>query len=625
MRLKHTLQRLATLGLLLMSTAAQAQAPSNIQAEAFEPWYGQGTAILNTIKTDLVGHLQPTAGLFFHVSDGLAEERRIAADGTETPNRIIGKSFKLELSLGMGLFDWVDIGIVVPLVLSQDLNGNTATLPERVGTGDFDVQDPRIGLRVRLLRPEWAAGFGIALAANIYIPTGNQKEFTGDSDVRVEPRLAVDWRQNDWDFSIAANVAIQLRPKRVLNNVVNGYGFRWNVGTQIPLGVDGLHLLGNVFGTLGLESDLDPGDITKSGTDNSSPIEIDAGLQYNLKKYNLVFQAGAGAGLVAAVGAPEWRAFASISYTPMDGDRDGDGISDALDQCPDVKEDIDSYQDTDGCPDPDNDSDEILDVDDKCPLEPEDRDQFEDEDGCPDPDNDKDKILDVKDKCPLNPEDYDKFEDTDGCPDPDNDKDGVLDVDDKCPMIPEDRDGWEDADGCPDPDNDKDGILDVNDKCPNSPETKNGFQDADGCPDAKPKPNAKVQVTGRYVTIKGKVHFATSKAKIKSKSFALLNEVADVLNAYKQITKLRIEGHTDSRGSTGYNRRLSDSRAKSVRKYLIARGIAASRLQAIGYGEERPKVPNVGKKNYQINRRVDFFIMEIDGKAVGKDEKVKVD
>jgi hypothetical protein len=138
----------------------------------------------------------------------------------------------------------------------------------------------------------------------------------------------------------------------------------------------------------------------------------------------------------------------------------------------------------------DRDGDGITDANDRCPDEPEDRDGFQDADGCPDPDNDQDGIVDVTDKCPNEPEDRDGFQDADGCPDPDNDQDGTADVTDKCPNEPEDRDGFQDADGCPDPDNDQDGIPDAADKCPNEPETKNGFQDDDGCPDvASPKAN----------------------------------------------------------------------------------------------------------------------------------------
>jgi hypothetical protein len=98
-------------------------------------------------------------------------------------------------------------------------------------------------------------------------------------------------------------------------------------------------------------------------------------------------------------------------------DTDKDGIADDKDLCPDVPEDMDGYEDADGCPDYDNDNDGIYDQFDQCPDEPEDYDGFEDKDGCPDYDNDRDGIPDVKDKCPNTPEVYNGYQDDDGCPD----------------------------------------------------------------------------------------------------------------------------------------------------------------------------------------------------------------
>ena len=117
-------------------------------------------------------------------------------------------------------------------------------------------------------------------------------------------------------------------------------------------------------------------------------------------------------------------------------DRDHDGIPNKKDKCPDDPEDIDGYNDTDGCPDLDNDHDGIPDLQDACPNKPEDLDGFQDEDGCPDPDNDGDGIVDARDFCPDEAEDMDGFEDDDGCPDLDNDADGVADEADTCPETP---------------------------------------------------------------------------------------------------------------------------------------------------------------------------------------------
>lgn len=166
-------------------------------------------------------------------------------------------------------------------------------------------------------------------------------------------------------------------------------------------------------------------------------------------------------------------------------DSDGDGVVDRKDHCPDFPEDLDGYQDEDGCPDPDNDQDGVPDRQDGAPNNPEDFDGWQDEDGVPDPDNDGDGIPDYLDLCPNEAEDKDGHNDDDGCPDVfiDTDSDGIGDDADDCPGLPEDMDGFEDEDGCPEADNDLDGILDKHDACPNEAEDYDGDRDEDGCPD----------------------------------------------------------------------------------------------------------------------------------------------
>ncbi len=164
-----------------------------------------------------------------------------------------------------------------------------------------------------------------------------------------------------------------------------------------------------------------------------------------------------------------------------DLDNDRDGILDELDQCPNDAEDFDGFEDFEGCPEYDNDRDGVPDSTDQCPLLSEDSDQFQDQDGCPDLDNDGDGFLDEKDACPYNSEDFDGVEDEDGCPDL-YDEDGIPPEMDECPEETEDFDGFEDADGCPELDNDEDGIPDSEDRCPNTPERFDGVFDYDGCP-----------------------------------------------------------------------------------------------------------------------------------------------
>ena len=250
----------------------------------------------------------------------------------------------------------------------------------------------------------------------------------------------------------------------------------------------------------------------------------------------------------------------------------------------------------------DTDGDGIEDKLDRCPTRPEDKDSFEDSDGCPDPDNDKDGVLDADDKCPLKAEDKDGFEDSDGCPDPDNDKDGVLDVDDKCPNQAEDKDGFEDADGCPDPDNDKDGVLDEEDKCPDKPEIVNGYKDQDGCPDTKPE----VQVeAGKSIVLEG-VNFDSGKATLQAGSEEPLGKVLRTLQENPEIT-LQIQGHTDNQGKAQLNRELSQRRADTVKAWLVEHGVEAARLEAKGFGPDKPLVDNGTADGRARNRRIEFL------------------
>ena len=260
------------------------------------------------------------------------------------------------------------------------------------------------------------------------------------------------------------------------------------------------------------------------------------------------------------------------------------------------------------CRPKDRDQDGILDEVDECPDVAETPNGFQDEDGCPEGDRDNDRIFDADDRCPDIPEDLDSFLDTDGCPDPDNDSDGILDGDDRCPDEAEDFDGDEDTDGCPDAarDADGDGIFDDMDQCVNQPETRNEYMDEDGCPDEAPQ---FVRITEERIEIEQKIQFASGKSRILPVSYPILDSVAQVMSDYPDID-VQVEGHTDSDGSESFNQRLSQSRADAVREYLTDKGIAADRLQSIGYGETQPidtNRTNAGKSN---NRRVEFRIVK---------------
>ncbi|MBF0275479.1 MAG: OmpA family protein [Nitrospinae bacterium] len=103
------------------------------------------------------------------------------------------------------------------------------------------------------------------------------------------------------------------------------------------------------------------------------------------------------------------------------------------------------------------------------------------------------------------------------------------------------------------------------------------------------------------------VHFDTNKHQIKPESKTRLNNVATVLKN-NAGAKLNITGYTDSRGSDEYNKRLSQSRANSVKKYLVGKGAKAGNLSAKGLGEVNPVATNDTKEGMALNRRVELSV-----------------
>ena len=471
--------------------------------------------------------------------------------------------------------------------------------------------------KTRFIKTSRPPHVGLGVIASIYLPTisDSKKKWLGD-DKAVPQIIGI----LDKEFGktgalrMSLNAGIRLRPTETFtqNDASHPSGLPAPVtgqtitaSAEIPFGLgiayaiskQKFDVVGEVFGAIPIGSH-----------ENYQPIEALAGVKVYLAR-NSFLSLGAGTGLQPAKGAnPDFRGMIGIVFEPNIGDRDGDGLKDDVDKCPDDPEDFDGFEDEDGCPDPDNDRDGILDNDDKCPLIPEDKDGFQDEDGCPEGDKndrDGDGILDNVDKCPDDPEDFDQFQDEDGCPDPDNDQDGILDVDDLCPNDPEDKDGFEDEDGCPDPDNDKDRILDKDDKCPNEPETYNGFEDEDGCPD-----RGRVVVTDTAIEILDMVYFEYNKAIIKPQSYPILDAVAATLQGNPSISLIEVQGHTDERGDDAYNLDLSDRRAHSVEKYLADKGVDPKRLSAQGYGETQPIDRAHNEAAWAKNRRVAFLILK---------------
>jgi outer membrane protein OmpA-like peptidoglycan-associated protein len=105
------------------------------------------------------------------------------------------------------------------------------------------------------------------------------------------------------------------------------------------------------------------------------------------------------------------------------------------------------------------------------------------------------------------------------------------------------------------------------------------------------------------VTFKSDMLFDSGSAALKSGAYQEINRVAQVLVQYPE-TRIRVAGHTDADGSEAFNQDLSVRRAENVRNALVAQGVAASRVNTIGFGETQPIADNNTEAGKQLNRRV---------------------
>ena len=292
---------------------------------------------------------------------------------------------------------------------------------------------------------------------------------------------------------------------------------------------------------------------------------------------------------------------------PEPTDADGDGLTDAEDECPLLA----GPMSLKGCPDADGDM--VADKNDDCPAEP----GLAKFGGCPDTDDDG--VMDKEDECPTEPGTIELK----GCPVRDADGDGVSDTEDRCPA----EAGTRANNGCPVKDADNDGVEDAVDRCPNEagPASNAGCPvpvvvdgDNDGVPDGEDRcPTSPGTIANNgcpEITVEDKeilnlavsnVEFESARATLKPSSFATLDQIASLMKKYPDYN-LSINGHTDSVGSSKTNQVLSERRAKSCYDYLIKKGITANRINYVGYGETQPIADNRFKDGREKNRRVEF-------------------
>ncbi|MDX1759430.1 MAG: OmpA family protein, partial [Arenibacter algicola] len=148
-------------------------------------------------------------------------------------------------------------------------------------------------------------------------------------------------------------------------------------------------------------------------------------------------------------------------------------------------------------------------------------------------------------------------------------------------------------------DKDGDGVLDKDDKCPDVA----GTVANQGCPEVTEEVQKQLNEYARTIL------FDTGKSSIKAESTSVMVDIITILKEYP-TAKFTVEGHTDSVGSASLNQKLSESRALSVKTFLVEKGIEEFRLSAVGYGEDKPIATNNTSAGRTQNRRVEINLVK---------------
>jgi OOP family OmpA-OmpF porin len=572
----------------------------------FEPsergseWFAQDTL-------DFRGHLRP----FLGVVGDYGHKPLVAYDqnGDERA-AIVRHQLFAHVGASIVLAHRIRFGLSVPIAAWQDGTASTVSGVAYSPADRTTIGDVRLGGDVRLLG-QYGDPFVAAFGVQVFLPTGDRNQWTGDGKVRVVPRLQIAGDIGLFAYAARLGAAYRARSEDFAGSKI-GSEFMFGASAGVRVADRKLLIGPEIFGTTVFE---------KAFERKTTPLELLFGAHYTMGDVRI--GGGVGPGLTRGFGSPELRALVSVEYVPAyveakkvepgPGDRDHDGILDPTDACPDEAGIASSDPKKHGCPVRDDDKDGIENDKDACPQIAGAANADPKKNGCP-PDKDEDSILDSDDACPevkgVKSDDPKK----NGCP-PDKDEDSILDADDACPDVKGVKSDDPKKNGCP-PDRDNDTIVDAEDACPDAPGPKNEDPKKNGCP--------QVAIVGSTIMILEQVKFKTNSAEILKESDDLLTNVAKIINEHSELKKIKVEGHTDNKGAPAYNKTLSKNRAASVVKWLTTKGkVNAKRLVSEGFGQENPIDSNDTDAGRQNNRRVEFKILETDKPVAVEPEQPK--
>jgi len=562
----------ATAALFAVCSAANASAQDakGFSLDRFDPaergsdWFALDSLDLRGHRRSAVGDVTEFAYKPLVIYNG---------DGSERAAIVKLQSFT-HVGASIVMWDRARFGFNLPVLFWQKGEAGNIGSTRYEASNNSTVGDLRLSGDY-LLFGKYRAPLSVAAGMSLYVPTGDRASYTGDEKLRVSPRVLV---SGDYQsFAWAGRLSFDLNRQ---DQTFAGKPMGSELNFGLAAGVRAFNktfLIGpELFGSTGISD----GDAVFAKA--TTPMELLLGAHYRLAQ-DLHVDLGFGPGITKGYGTPLMRGMFSIEWAPKyeppapagPVDRDTDGIADPVDACPTVAGIWTDEPSTNGCPAPpaDRDRDGVIDAEDAC--------------------------IDVPGVATQDPK-------TNGCPPPppDRDGDGVIDAEDACIDVPGVATQDPKTNGCPPPppDRDNDTILDPEDACPDHAGPKDPDPKKNGCPIAR--------VEAGQIRITQQVKFKFGSAVLDPEGDGVLGAVLDILQKHPEITKIRIEGHTDNHGADWLNLGLSKQRAAAVVEWLAKKGIDKKRMESAGLGKTRPIDTNDTPQGMANNRRVEFHIVE---------------
>jgi OOP family OmpA-OmpF porin len=289
----------------------------------------------------------------------------------------LANQLSFDALFNVGLGERLALGLAVPAVLGQsgDPWPSTGTRLSRSALGDLGME-----AKATLLPRGSLGGFGLAVLARGTLPVGDPNSAMATRGTTASLRILGDL---DWllvSLRASAGVLVRAEQQHLLGETY-GHELPWSLGLALRPQAFGWDNQGRwqwfveTRGALALTPSF--------GSHAGSPAAFGVGARWSFMR-DVSALGGVELPLDTAVGVPSIRVVFGISWAPRFQDSDRDGIGDDADDCPEMAEDFDGFEDDDGCPDEDNDGDGISDAQDACPNQPETVNGYRDDDGCPD-------------------------------------------------------------------------------------------------------------------------------------------------------------------------------------------------------------------------------------------------